>query len=482
MTLSGVVTVGANRSWPRRARLVVLVAAIAAMSAVAGAVFALVGNAAGPLVMFGLPVAAVLGAAMLVQPRIGLMLFVLVLPVGVAAVPGAPGDVKIVHLVAAAFATAVVVQRLGTGYAPLGWATPGGWLLGIGALALAATPRALDVPTAIKQDVTLAIGVALALAIPGSCRDLKELRPVIRVLLVVGAGTCATSFGSASQLQASYHGALVNNRAVGVFHQPNELGTFSGMLLMVAIGVFFGSRSLLERVLAAVSAVAAVIALALTFSRGAWIGAVLGAAFIVWLLPPARRAVILVGIPLLALMAGLGAFKQTPPQVQILTERVQSITTPAANPYDDRPAIYREAIHIIETHPFLGVGPENFVVAATKSASDTQTVAPLHAHNFLMTVAAEMGIPAALLLVGMTLSVGRRIRRASVLVSSYDRSLAVGLGAALVVLVGQGLVDFTMRNPTIFTFVWAMLGMALIAVRAVERSVGAGAATSSAAS
>ncbi|MDQ1696163.1 MAG: hypothetical protein QOJ03_1516, partial [Frankiaceae bacterium] len=153
---------------------------------------------------------------------------------------------------------------------------------------------------------------------------------------------------------------------------------------------------------------------------------------------------------------------------------------PAANPYDDRPAIYREAVHIIETHPLLGVGPENFVVAATKSASDTQTVAPLHAHNFLLTVAAEMGLPAALLLVGMTLSVGRRIRRAALLSSRSERALTVGFGAALVVLVGQGLVDFTMRNPTIFMFVWAMLGMTLVAVRAVDRADGAPAASRSA--
>ena len=147
---------------------------------------------------------------------------------------------------------------------------------------------------------------------------------------------------------------------------------------------------------------------------------------------------------------------------------MQSITTPAANPYDDRPAIYREAVHVIETHALLGVGPENFVVAATKATSDTQTVAPLHAHNFLLTVAAEIGVPAALLLIGLTLSVGWRIKSARRLPDLSDRALAVGLGAALVVLVGQGLVDFTLRNPVVFTFVWSVLGMTLVAVRAVD--------------
>ncbi|MDQ1696805.1 MAG: hypothetical protein QOJ03_2158, partial [Frankiaceae bacterium] len=313
-----------------RARATAIGVVVAAASALTGVVLAAIGGLAGPLVMLGLPLVAVLACVAVLHPRAGLMVFVATLPVGVISVPGAPGDMKVVHLAALAAIGAILVNRLGSGHAPLSWTAAAWWLLGIGALALAATPRALDVPTAIKQDVTLAIGLALVLAIPAACRSLAELRPVVLWLLAVGALICATSFSSASQLQSAYSGALVTNRAVGVFHQPNELGTFSGMLLMVAIGVFFGARSYLERLLAAVSGVSAVVALALTLSRGAWIGAVLAAAFIVWLLPSARRAVLVVGVPLVAVVAAFGAFRSPPPQLQILSERVQTITTPAA--------------------------------------------------------------------------------------------------------------------------------------------------------
>jgi putative inorganic carbon (hco3(-)) transporter len=421
-----------------RARAVLLGALIVVLAAVTGVVLAAVGGRAGPAVMFALPVGAGLLVVAVLHPRVALALFVLALPVGGIAVPGGPGDMKVVHLAAAVAVMATVLNRLGT--------------------------------TAVKQDVTLTISVAFAFTIPTVCRNLRELRPLVLLLLAVGAVMCATSFGSASQLQATYNGALVNNRAVGVFHQPNELGTFSGMLLMLAIGVWFGARSYAERLLAFASAVIAVTALALTLSRGAWIGVMLAALLVIWLLPTARRATVILGIPLVILAAGLGSFRTPPPQLQILTERVQSISTPAANPYDDRPAIYREAIHVIETHPLLGVGPENFIVAATKAASDTQTVAPLHAHNFLMTVAAELGLPAAALLVGLTLSIGWRVRHAARLREPGARALTVGFGAALVVLLGQGVVDFTLRNPVIFTFVWSVLGMTLVAVREVDHA------------
>jgi putative inorganic carbon (hco3(-)) transporter len=461
------------RAGDDRLRVLMLGMLVVVVAAGSGIVLAAIGARAGPGVMFALPVGAVLLVVAVLHPRVAIALFVLALPVGGIAIPGAPGDVKIVHMAAAVAVAATVVNRVGIGERPSVWVRPMAWVLGIAALALASTPQALDVPTAVKQDVTLAIGVALALAIPLACRSLRELRPLVLLVLAVGAVMCVTSFGSASQLQATYNGSLVNNRAVGVFHQPNELGSFSGMLLMLAVGTWFGARSLAERLLSLASAACAITALALTLSRGAWIGVMLAALLVLWLLPAARRAVVVIGVPLVILAAVLGSFRSPPPQLQILTERVQSISTPAANPYDDRPAIYREAIHVIVTHPLLGVGPENFIVAATKSASDTQTVAPLHAHNFLMTVAAEIGLPAAALLIGLTLSIGWRVRQAARLDPSSG-AMTVGLGAALVVLLGQGIVDFTMRNPVIFTFVWSVLGMTLVAVRAVDRVHGTG--------
>jgi putative inorganic carbon (HCO3(-)) transporter len=462
--------------WPESLPSPWMTALVVAGAVLVGLVLAKVGGDFGWQVMLGAPLVVMFSVLALFHPRLGLFVFVVALPFGTTTVPLAPGDMKVVHLTALLATVAILVHHLGVGqWKSWGWTSAHGWLLTIYALALAATPGALDLPTAVKQDVALTVGVGLVIAIPIACRSLRELRPVVLALLAVGALACATSFGSAGQLQAAFNASVVHNRAVGVFHQPNELGTFSGMVLMVAIGVFFGARSLGERALALVSAATCVTALALTLSRGAWIGAVLAALFVMWLLPAARRAVLVVGVPLVVLVAGFGAFRPAPPQLQILTERVQSITSPAANPYDDRPAIYREAVRLIESRPLLGVGPENFIVGATKSASETQTVAPLHAHNFLMTVAAELGIPAALALVAMTLTVGQRVRRADQLPRPADRGLAVGLGASLVVLVGQGLVDFTMRNPTIFVFVLFMLGMTLVAVRQIEHRVSASA-------
>jgi hypothetical protein len=84
-------------------------------------------------------------------------------------------------------------------------------------------------------------------------------------------------------------------------------------------------------------------------------------------------------------------------------------------------------------------------------------------------VAAEAGIPAVVLLVGFTLSVGvvalRTVRRLRLRGSARDAALVACLAAALMMVVGQGMVDFTLRNPIIVVLVWSVVGLLLAADR-----------------
>jgi heme A synthase len=91
-------------------------------------------------------------------------------------------------------------------------------------------------------------------------------------------------------------------------------------------------------------------------------------------------------------------------------------------------------------------------------------------------VAAESGVPAVVLLIGFTLSVGlvalRTVRRLRAGDRPRDAALVACLAAALAMVVGQGLVDFTLRNPIIMVLVWSVVGLLLAADR-VSASPGA---------
>jgi O-antigen ligase len=426
-------------------------------------------ESAGPVLMVGVPLAAGVTLWALDRPLVAVALWVVSLPAGLIEL----GPLQVVQVVALGTAGLLTLHRLASGSAPLPWPPTVTWAAVLVVLAFAATPSAPDTALAYRTVVSLAIGLCLALATVAACRGLGDLRRLVHLLMAVGAVMCATSLSSASELRASYGGGVVQNRAVGLFRQPNELGTFSAVLLMVSLGVVLGARSRRERLGAAATVLISLAALGLTLSRGAWIGTVLAGLVLIAVLPQARRGLLLAGVPIVLAAAAFGVFRPSSPQVDVVSARLGTIVDPAANPYDDRPAIYREAFRQIRLDPLTGQGPGNFPRVAVRSASASQNVRPYHAHNVLLTVAAELGLPAAALVVGLAASVALRMARARRVLSGPDAALVLGIGAGMFAFVGQGLVDFTMRNPTIFLFVWFGYGLVLVCVREIDSAVAA---------
>jgi putative inorganic carbon (hco3(-)) transporter len=191
------------------------------------------------------------------------------------------------------------------------------------------------------------------------------------------------------------------------------------------------------------------------------------------MLPRARRALLALSIPLVLLAIGLGAFAPGNPAVTVVSERLSAtVSGNVRNPYDERPAIWAEAVREIVDSPFTGQGPGGFPVSASRAGSEAQTVTPDHAHNILLTWAAESGLPAALLLLGFALhlalkthSVSSRLRPGT---RDYDRATLTGLAAAAISIVGQGTVDYVLRGPVVFYASLAIVG-ALMAMLKVAR-------------
>jgi putative inorganic carbon (HCO3(-)) transporter len=225
------------------------------------------------------------------------------------------------------------------------------------------------------------------------------------------------------------------------------------------------------RVAAAVTTLALIAAMALSLSRGAWIGFALGSVVLVVMLPPARR-VLGVVMPVLLLVAlGMGAFAPSNPQVQVIGARLKSISG-EKNPYDSRPAIWAEARREVRTHPVFGEGAGTFPVASVTATSQSRTTYAAHAHNLLLTWAAETGLPGAALIVGLmghlAVLASRARRRVGKTGRAADLSVLAGSAAALVAVFGQGLVDYTLRNSVIVVAVFGLVGVLLAAARVAE--------------
>jgi O-antigen ligase len=195
------------------------------------------------------------------------------------------------------------------------------------------------------------------------------------------------SFGAAS--------AAVGIFQYGILHYDNlgqrphgALGhymTYSGLLMLV-IGaalarVLFGQR---ERTWAVLIMPALLVAVALTFTRSAWVGACVAAALLLSL----KDFRLLAILPVMA-----AAFFAIAPAT--LTARFVSIFDLKDPTNRDRVAMMQEGRRMILDHPLVGVGP-NMVEARYgeyRVAAAVESVNP-HLHNVPLQIAAERGLPA----------------------------------------------------------------------------------------
>jgi len=181
----------------------------------------------------------------------------------------------------------------------------------------------------------------------------------------------------------------------GVLHYDNlgqrpqgTLGhymTYSGLLMLV-IGtalarILFGER---DRLWAALVVPALAVAIPLTFSRSAEVGACAAVALLLFL----RDRRLLALLPVLALIF----FVAAPARVTSRFESIFNLKDPTNR---DRLVMLREGLHMVKDHPLLGIGP-NMVqpLYAQYREPDAVNVTNPHLHNVPLQIAAERGLPA----------------------------------------------------------------------------------------
>ncbi|MGW0944161.1 O-antigen ligase family protein [Streptomyces sp. NPDC002623] len=279
---------------------------------------------------------------------------------------------------------------------------------------------------------------------------------------------------------ASYQGEDI--RAVGTFGSQDVMGmaTVVSFGLVCAVGLALGRASLRQRAIAAGFALALLVPLALSFSRGAWIATALTCTLQLALagLRRALKVGAAVALSGVVLVGGFGVGSA------MLQERVSSITQVADAPdqsVTDRFTMWAAAVGMWREQPLTGVGLKGFpehrdahASLALSSGSDTAGAGTgfvrqplLSPHNMYLLILGEQGLIGLLALAGGWLALLACALRGRLRVG--DRG--PGLDCALVacgLLVWQ-LIDFmyadiggpsTVLTAVVFGLVawWALVG------------------------
>ncbi len=316
----------------------------------------------------------------------------------------------------------------------------------------------------------------------------------------LGLGQAITGAGPSSfQIGAGF------SRAFGTFGMPNSFAAYMEMvtLPLIPLSIWAGvrasahvreylrvrpsgflaskelrSRAIVSAALFALFAIGMIIglsAIAVSFSRGGWVGTIAGIAVIVILL--GRRAILTTAVSALLLTFGLligasGAiltvieerFVQLVDQVRIGDVRGMPVTDDNFAAIE-RMSHWQTAIAMWDQYPWLGVGVGNFDDRFTEFAVHPQfSESQGHAHNYYLHLLAEtglLGLAAYVVLAITVLVVGWRAYRHP---DALARAIGIGvLGTTTALLVHNIFENLHVLNITVqMGFFW---GIAILVTR-----------------
>lgn len=290
--------------------------------------------------------------------------------------------------------------------------------------------------------------------------DASFVRRFLLVLAVVGGimGVTAVlgSGGQAPELSAL--GDTATGRAGGAFGDPNILGTFLALAFPGAVYLVVQGRW--RSPIAIGSGALVLLGLGLTLSRGAILAAI-GAMGVLLFWEPVRRiAATGLALILVLFLVGfnpLGGSREATTIVQRLgSVKVSS----SAGTGDQRTTIYRATPRMIADHWAFGVGAVNYPLVAPQygivdpSTGDSYA----HAHNLVLTITAELGLPGFIALVWLGFAIVGLVRPLAGPAAGRSRGLALAIFASLAALALEGLVDFTFRSNVIAGLAFVLLG------------------------
>jgi O-antigen ligase len=303
--------------------------------------------------------------------------------------------------------------------------------------------------------------LVLLLMVPIVMRFVRGPRAMAVVDIVMALGAAGALVGIVEFALLGYDN--LSRRPEGLL---SHYMTYSGILMLVTCAA--ASRLLFyaeKRIWPGVAVPALLVALAVTFTRNAWIGTAVGIAA---LLAVRSRRLLLV-LPILI----AAAFLVAPHGIR---SRVTSMFDPHEDSNRDRLQMLAMGADMVRDHPVFGVGPEMVqrVYGQYLRPNPVHTYNP-HLHNVPMQIAAERGLPALALWIWFVAVVlrdtGRQLRHGTA------PAIAGAAFASVLAMLAAGLFEYNFGDSE---FLMLFLGLvtlpyaaALSAPAAADRSFAA---------
>jgi O-antigen ligase len=318
-------------------------------------------------------------------------------------------------------------------------------LAAYGALTLVASVFSLDPAASFVDSKQL----LLFLIIPAVYDIARGQRAATVVDVIVSVGAASAAFGIIQYGMLHYDSLRLRPQGALTHYM-----TYSGVLMLVicaaAARLVFGSR---DRIWPALVMPALVVALALTLSRNAWVGACLAVGLLLVLRDFRLTGLLPVVIALVFALAPDG-----------VTDRMMSMFDLRDPTNQDRLAMAEVGARIVASDPLTGVGP-NMVPRVYETYRPDYAVNPTnpHLHNVPLQIAAERGLPALAVwvwfIVAAFAAIGRIFR------GGEQRVLAATALAAIVAMLAAGLFEYNFGDSEFLMLFLVLITLPFAALR-----------------
>jgi O-antigen ligase len=432
-----------------------LIALAAAAAAVAATAFIVSAYAIHPLALPAAVVAVAFMVAAFLRPVVGLIGAALATPLEAVNLPLASGALSPAEAALAVVALAWLARAL---LRPESVAKPALRDLPVAVLLLAVAAGLLF---AAEPAPVLRVAVLWTLFslvyLQAQSLTVAEMHAVT-VALVAGAGLLgaigAVSFvqsGGADLLAAS---TASGTRAVGTFADPNYYASLLALALLPGVALLLAETKRNLWLLAPLGA--GISGLLFSLSRGGILG--FGAGLL--LLLAWRRARYLT-LAILAVVAALTLTNANPlvesEYFGSVEERISTVRHPTRE--STRPQIWATAVEVSQEHPFFGVGVNQFQRESARRSLFERGQTLENAHSVPLSLAAETGLIGLVAFSVFLAQLAARGMRAARARTPVERGIGLGISAALLAFVIQGMTITQIRVPVVTGMFFLLAGI-----------------------
>jgi O-antigen ligase len=234
-------------------------------------------------------------------------------------------------------------------------------------------------------------------------------------------------------------------RAISTFPDPHMFSIYLGMALPLAIGLYFSAKKNIYLILAVVIFLANL----LTFSRGGYVGLAVGGLFFLAVMIKNKKPNLKkIAIGLTLVIVFLAFIFSSPIGARFLTSFNEKEGSNMG-----RIETWEEAVGIIKKNP-LGVGLGNYALERKATADYRE---PIYAHNLYLDIAAETGIPNAIIwILLMIFSIK------SFMIKSRDNIFWLGGAAGLVIFSVHSLFETALFSVQALPFLLIIISLSTI--------------------